>query len=99
MTEKSTVPFWDGWWTRFKRRFHEDAFLDSLDETTQFQQLIMQEDCLACRQKTLELQEYHRTSHGWEATIVCRNCHFNGIVNSDGHDLYAVNSKGKARET
>jgi len=86
------------WFTRFRRRKHEETLLSTLAEAKQFKELISHQKCTACGQNGLVLEHFVRTPNGWDAEVSCGNCNFHGVVNSEGFDFKQINSKGKARE-
>jgi len=88
------------WFTRFRRRKHEQTFLATLSEVDHFKLLVKNQPCPACGQKgnSLQLEKFVRNPKGWDAEVSCSNCNFHGVVNSEGFDFKEVNSKGKARE-
>lgn len=86
----------NGWLTRFRRRHHQDAFLDTLDEVEQFKRLVEAKQCLACGNHTLRLEQFQRSPSGWEAAVSCKNCYSRGLVNSEGFTFEKLHSKGRA---
>ena len=80
---------------RWKRRNHETTFIDSVVELNHFKELVARTSCVACHQTTLEMTAFTRGPSGWDATVRCSNCNFNGVVNQLGFDFKSVNSKGK----
>lgn len=92
------VKIWNGWLTRFRRRHHQDAFLDTLSEVKLFKKLIESKSCITCNQQTLQLRRFERNPKGWEASVSCKNCNTAGLVNSDGFSFDHLHSQGKARD-
>jgi len=76
----------------------EPTFTASIEEVNHFKALINNTSCVACNQKTLQLNRFVHAVKGWDAEVSCTNCNFNGVVNSTGFDFKQVSSKGKARE-
>jgi len=87
-----------GWFTRWKRRNHELTLLGTLAEAKRFKELISHQPCTACGQNGLKLADFIRGPKGWDATVICDNCNFNGVVNSTGFNFRRINSKGKAKD-
>jgi hypothetical protein len=86
------------WFTRFRRRKHEETLLATLAEAQHFKDLVSHQKCTACGQNGLKLEDLVRGPQGWDATVSCDNCNFNGVINSTGFNFKRINSKGKARE-
>jgi len=86
------------WFTRFKRRKHEQTLLDTLSEAKHFKDLIAKQHCTACGQNGLSLDKFVRNPKGWDAEVSCGhgNCNFHGIITSEGFDFQKIGSKGKA---
>ena len=86
------------WFTRFKRRKHEETLLKTLEEAQKFKELVGKQPCMACGQNGLVLEKFVRNPKGWDAEVSCGNCTFHGVINSEGFDFKQISSKGKARE-
>lgn len=93
---KEKEPFF-AWFTRFRRRKHEETLLATLEETKHFKDLISKQPCTACGQNGLVLDNFVRNPKGWGAQVSCDNCNFHGAVHSEGFDFQKIGSKGKAR--
>lgn len=84
------------WFTRIRRRKHEQTLLATLEEAKHFKDLIAKQHCTACGQNGLVLGHFVRNPKGWETEVSCGNCNFHGVVNSEGFDFQKIGSKGKA---
>jgi hypothetical protein len=88
------------WFTRFKRRKHEETLLATLEEAQKFKELVGKQPCMACGQNGLKLDKFERNVKGWEAEVSCghENCNFHGFINIEGFTFDRMSSKGKARD-
>lgn len=80
-----------------KRENSQEIFTETIRETEQFKQLVSKTKCSACGQTSLKLAVFEHGVLGWEIQVSCENCNFKGVVNSQGHKLERIDSKGKGR--
>jgi hypothetical protein len=91
MTEKKESEPLFAWFTRWKRRKHGETLLVTLAEVKQLKDLINKQPCTACGQNGLKLEDFVRGPKGWDATVTCDNCNFNGVINSTGFNFTRIN--------
>ena len=96
--KKSLIQRFREFWQALQRCNLQKVFIETLEETDQFKQLVAKAKCQACGQQSLKLSRFERGVLGWEIEMTCGNCNFKGVVNSQGHKLEQIDSKGKARD-
>jgi len=77
----------------YRRRDVELSFADDIDDIEVFKEALKTTKCPSCTQTSLGLVSFLVGGQGWEATIHCSNCSFQGIFNSSGFNVSGLKKK------
>lgn len=79
---------------RWKRRDIIPATDLSMRESIQLKAIVEKAACPGCTQKgTLLLNKAVRAPDGWEVDISCKNCDFQAVINSRGHEIIGISRR------
>ena len=77
----------------WKRREKIPSFADDIDDIEMFKGALKDTKCPHCTQLTLGLVSFTVGAEGWEVSIHCSNCSFQGIFNSSGFNVSGLKKK------
>jgi len=77
----------------WKRRDVELSFADDIDDIEMFKAALKDTKCPGCTQTSLDFDSFTVGATGWEASIHCSNCMFQGIFNSSGFNVSSLKKK------